>query len=80
MTPLHIQLMLHYYAVAEPYAKNDLEHATSRAVSDYTKELLEYGLIVKDVGPSGFKSTDRGNAYVQMLCNLPLPVCKWVAP
>lgn len=46
MTPLHIQLLLHFYAIAEPYAKHDPQHAESSAVRDYTENLVMMGLII----------------------------------
>lgn len=78
MSPLHIHLLLHYYALAEPpnqrYCNRDAE-------KDYTDSLVGCGLIEFDVAsPAGYTTTERGMAYVRMICNTPLPVSKWIDP
>jgi hypothetical protein len=81
MTPLQISMMLHYYAIAAPYAQNDPEHANSPAVFEQRGELMRDGLIKPDVeSRSGWRATPRGTAYVDALCRMPLPICKWVTP
>jgi hypothetical protein len=81
MTPLQITMMLHYYAIAAPYAQHEPEHAISPAVRSQTQDLADAGLIEpSSTSGSGWRSTDKGKAYVEMLCDLPVPVCKWVQP
>lgn len=81
MTPLHIRMMLHYYAIATPYAEHDPFHASSIAVAEYRGHLIQSGLIEEDLkSPSGYRSTARGRAYVEALCDMPLPIQKWVMP
>lgn len=81
MTPLHWQMLLHYYAIAEPYAAHDPGHANSLAVKDYTDELLESDLIRHDPSSgSGYRTTDRGEAMVDHIVNLPLPEKVWRMP
>lgn len=70
ITPLHIQLMLHYYAIAAPYAEHDPAHANSVATRDYTDELIMWDCIAKDNNsPSGYRATNKGHAWVDRLCN-----------
>lgn len=81
MTPLQLTMMLHHYAIAEPYAKGDPDHANSRAVREQRQLLINDELIEPDeMSGSGFRATDRGRAYVEALCAMPLPVKKWVMP
>lgn len=81
MTPLQIRMMLHYYAIAEPYAADDPRHGHSAAVFEQRQSLVDASLIETDEhSGSGYKATDRGVAYVEALCALPLPIKKWVMP
>jgi hypothetical protein len=73
MTPLHIQLLLHFYAIAEPYAKHDPQHAESSAVRDYTENLVMMGLIYPDrISPSGYRATECGEAFIKRLLATPI--------
>ncbi len=74
-TPLHLELILHYRTKAGPFPQ-----AAASAVVSYTKELLAHKLIEPANDKSGYASTARGDAFVEILCNTPLPVQKWVAP
>lgn len=80
MTPLQIKMMLHYHHIAEPYALHEPEHANSSAVRTQRNELCSEGLLQKVDTEIGWKTTIRGNAYVDFLCAMPLPVCKWMLP
>lgn len=81
MTPLQIKMVLHYYAIAEPYALLDPAHANSDAVCTQRALLCSDGLIEAIAGsPSGYRITPRGEAYVDAVCATPLPVSKWVIP
>lgn len=83
MTPLQIKMMLHHYAIAAPYAADDPAHANSPAVFKQRALLLDDGLIEPIAGASpstSYGTTARGDAYVEALCAMPLPVCKWAQP
>lgn len=81
MTPLQINMLLHYYAIAEPYAVREQEHANSPAVHEQRHILVNWGLIKVDItNPSGFSVTDKGLVYVEAICNIPLPVMRWEIP
>lgn len=78
MTPLQIRMMLHYYAIAK-YGERDHLHANSPAVFEQRGYLIRDGLIEADeTSGSGYRATDRGVAYVELLCQMPLPIQKWV--
>lgn len=81
MTPLQLTMMLHYYAIAEPYALRQPEHAGSAAVRDQRHELVMLELLRPVCGnASGYEVTDKGRAFVDALKSTPLPVCKWIIP
>ncbi|MPZ19536.1 MAG: hypothetical protein GEV06_16690 [Luteitalea sp.] len=79
MTPLQIQMMLHYFAIAAPYAERDPAHAFSPAVVGQRGDLIRSGLLRVDDSPSGYEVTARGRAYVEALKRVPLPGQQWVA-
>lgn len=81
MTPLQITMMMHYYASAAPYALDDPTHANSPAVKSQREKLVNVGLLQECPDClSGYRTTTRGDAYVDAICKLPLPVQKWVMP
>jgi hypothetical protein len=82
MTPLQIQMMLHYYAIAEPYSIRDERHANSPAVREQRLELVALGLLENggDGHVSGYRVTECGRTYVKALCEMPLPVLRYVMP
>ncbi len=70
MTPLHIQLLLHYYAVAEPYAKGT-PHGDSGAVKEYREQLIRRGLLFVDAGgASGYRTTLIGDMLVKAITSI----------
>lgn len=79
--PLKIVMMLHYYAIAAPYAEYDPAHRESQAVAHFRDELIRDGLIEADpASPSGYTATERGRVWVDMICDTPLPIQKWSPP
>jgi hypothetical protein len=73
LTPLHIQILLHYYAIAEPYAKDKPAHANSIATITYTQQLVQHGLIYRNEdSPSGYSSTTCGEAFIERLLATPI--------
>lgn len=81
MTPLQIFMMLHYYAIAEPYALRHPEHAESPAVREQRVLLISDGLLSREHGDvRGYRVTERGKAYVETLMAVQVPICKWVQP
>lgn len=71
MTPLMIQMMLHYYAICKPYASNDPAHANSIAVSQQRYRLYKLGLLIPGDGPSGWYPTKAGCNYIDRLKEVP---------
>jgi hypothetical protein len=81
MTPLQIKMMLHYYAIAAPYAEGDPLHANSDAVHEQRGRLVLDELLYCDPkAPAVYVVTERGRVYVEGLCLVPLPVKNWAMP
>ena len=81
MTPLQIKMMLHYYACTNPYAEHEPFHAKAPAVVEQREWLVADGLLkVEPSIDATFVITERGRAYVDFLCGMPLPISKWIMP
>lgn len=79
MTSLQVTMMLHYAAIASPYARYEPEHANSRAVYEQRIKLCNLDLL-REGGPAGWQVTDRGRAYVEHVKSVQVPICQWVQP
>jgi len=44
------------------------------------EQLQEDGLVEKGLRDGEWKTTARGSAYVELLCEVPLPEQKWIDP
>jgi len=71
LTPLHIHLLLHYHAIAEPIGE---QFCGGAARVRFTRDLERWGMIRADTdSPSGYRSTDGGSMLVDALCSTPIP-------
>lgn len=67
-TVLHIQIMLHHHAIAEPYALRDPGHANSEATRAYHQDLVKQNMLIHDLAwHSHYRVTEKGRAYVEAL-------------
>jgi len=71
MTPLELEVLIHCYVTPELHPRI---HAP--AVKEAHEFFEEIGLIEQQ--KDFYSTTDRGKAYISMLCSLPLPEQKWV--
>lgn len=88
MSPLKLQMMLHFYAVCEPFAPEKTR--TSPAYTQFVRELLRDGLIERPTKEQqkkcpgwAYRATEKGRVFVQALLETPMPVAakpKWVMP
>lgn len=78
-TPLRIELMIHFYVSPDPYPR-----CSAPAVKRETEVLLRLGLIVAreqdcfTLEQDCFKATEKGKAWVKMICNTPVPIAATV--
>jgi len=79
MAPLYIKIMLHYYCSVGPYFtdKEETLEANKLTKFDPIQELLDEGLLTRDPTDNidrDYWLTERGLAYVNALCAMPVPV------
>lgn len=81
MTPLQIHLILWHYSCGSRFPANVF---SERIVREELSLLVSSGLFerLEDCSQEhhGFKATEKGEAYVEALTALRLPVRKWVLP
>lgn len=71
MTPLQIEILLHYYTRTGEYRDGDFSApAVREAIVNFVTQLRLLGLVVSPGGP-GLELTDRGLAYVERLLSVP---------
>lgn len=72
-SPLNIKMLLHYYTSTTPHPDIGLQ-----SVQEFTEELLRLGCIEPDPRERGYRTTERGDAWVQSLCNVEVPTVCYV--
>lgn len=84
MSPLQIEILLWYRARMVDYREGDFSAPAVRAAIDDFRDRSE--LLAKNphAGEGGdfrtYRLTDRGDAFVDAILSLPLPVCRWEIP
>jgi hypothetical protein len=74
MSPLEINLILHIYAIAEPFT-----HPNAPAYAKAKARFLNLDLIKQsECAACGYTLTPKGKAFVQILLSTPIPVEKTV--
>ena len=78
-TPLKMQMLLHYYAIAEPYALREPKHANSEAVKEQREELIYEGMLEAVEGYTGYIVTEKARCYIAyILNNVEYPKQAWI--
>lgn len=84
MTPLEIEMLLHYHCRADEHPRLD-----APAVRDALHGFLKDGILrtrtVEEMRPamvngSSYTPTERGCTLVRALCAVPYPESRWVMP
>lgn len=74
MTPNAIEILIHCYVTSEPHPRY-----YAPAVSEELEHMERNGLIVKtDNSQNSYRTTERGEAHIQQLCQLEWPRKIWV--
>jgi hypothetical protein len=85
--PMKISMILHFFGDIFPYAPES--QRTSPAYTQFVKELLREGLIVRPTTAQreeypgwAYMTTEKGDAWVNAICTVPVPVAKtrWIIP
>lgn len=72
--PANIHILLHYHVSCEPLRQ-------APVTDECTQMLLEVGAIrpdVNQINASGYTTTPLGAAWVQALCNVPMPTLAYL--
>ena len=83
MSPLEIEILLHYYYCPVDYQGGDISApAVKNAIERFRDELnlLEPTQSMDVYHDPHYRITERGRVFVEALCNMPLPVKQWVMP
>lgn len=82
MSPLKIQMLLHFHAYCESYDDRG-GNAQREAFHHFLSERLITEVAIHQgasIYGRFYRTTDRGRAMVEALCAVKLPICKWVQP
>lgn len=75
VSPLQINFMLTCYFSLDPVAELGQDHWDSSAGQEARKWMIVNGLV-----DGKHKATERGCAWVKMICETPLPIRVWMRP
>ena len=84
MSPLEIEILLHYYQRFPTdfrdgnFCAPEVQDAIERFRDEYN--LLEPTQSMDVYHDPHYRITERGRVFVEALCNMPLPVKTWVMP
>jgi len=75
-SPADIEVILHFNSSTERHPRQDAP-AVANAINGYlTDDILR----PSGVHPSGLDITERGRAWVEMICDTPYPEQVWLDP
>ncbi len=76
MTPLQIEIVMHYWTRANDYRDGDFSAPAVREAIDW---FLSQGMLVPNAvdEPKTYVLGQRGLAYAKALCRVPLPESVW---
>lgn len=77
MTPLLIEMILHYHTTPGEYRDGDFSAPAVREAINLMRD--EWGLI-EMVDGKGYVATQRLSAYVKKICSIKLPELHWLYP
>ena len=79
MIPSHIDILLWHYVTPLSYERGGTDYREGSS-----KTLVSLGLLdkisPKEIGYSAYEITERGRAYIDALCVVPLPEQIWQIP
>jgi hypothetical protein len=78
MTPLQIEILLHYWSRAEDYRQGDFSAPAVREAIDW---FMHEGMLERNMSAdrlTSYRTTDRAQAWIRHVTDLPLPTMTWV--
>lgn len=78
MSPIKIEIILHYYHAVDDYRGGDF---SAPVVSEALNDFISVGILTQldDPAPE-YAITEKGRAYVEALMGVPFPVNVWMSP
>lgn len=79
MTPLELSILIHYRGHASDFRNGDFSAPVVRQTIDYFRG--EAQMLDQEDAPNAsriYKLSERGQVFVDALCNVPLPIKRWV--
>lgn len=73
-------ILLHYHTTFTRYADDDPAHADSVAVIEGLEMLLREGMIATSSMEEYYRTTRRGEVFIEHLMHIPFPEQQWVIP
>jgi len=81
MSPLQIEILLHYHCFP---SEHEIVHRNPPIWPETRMWFLAEGLLAERSPPSPYgatyECTERGRAWIEHVCNLPLPEQQWRMP
>lgn len=79
MSPLQVQIMLHYRCCADDFRNGDFSApAVRREIDNFVKSGMIFLQPTRLGCHTTYAITEKGTAYTDAVCAIPEPVCKWV--
>ena len=80
MSPLNLHVLLWLYA-SPAKIEDNMQGTDPNVIADVVAELVADGLVEQSSKTdSGWCCSTKGRFYVDVICNLPLPVQRWEIP
>lgn len=84
MTPLQVEILLWYHARACDYRDGDFTAPAVREAIDHFRDRTDTLKENPHTNEPGiyqtYRLTDRGEAFIKAILELPYPVCRWEVP
>ena len=75
LAPCYIQFILACHVSGDPEKHLGVDYWGSP-----TGKTVRQWMVDNNFVDSNWQTTERGRAFVEFICETPLPICKWVRP
>ena len=81
ITPLCLEILLHYFWSSEDYQQGDFSALAVREAIDHFRDRTKMLEAVPDeLRHRTYRLTARGHAYIEHILSIPFPECRWEIP
>ncbi len=75
MTPLEIEILLHYHCT-----DNEFKNPDAPAVKEAHNKFVSAGILARREDGTHFRISKALDLYIQALCDIPVPIQVWIMP